>query len=62
VLKDEKEFEICKRRLDLDEVEFSYTESFSNNFSHILISRPEATSDIIIREIVIRLCPKEPKV
>lgn len=62
VLKDKKEFEICRRRLDLDEVEFSYAESFSSNFSHILIRPPEATSDIIIREIVIRLRPKEPKV
>jgi hypothetical protein len=62
VLKDEKKFEICRRRLDLDEVEFSYTESFSSNFSHILIRPPEATSDIIIREIVIRLRPKEPRV
>lgn len=62
VLKDKKEFEICQRRLDLEEVEFSYTESFSNNFSHILISRPEARSDIIIREIMIRLRPKDPNV
>jgi hypothetical protein len=61
VLKEEKEFEICRRRLDLDEVEFSYTESFSNNFSHILIRPPEATSDIIIREIVIRLVSKDQK-
>jgi hypothetical protein len=61
VLKDEKEFEVCRRKLGLDDVEFSYTESFSNNFSHILIRPPESTSDIIIREIVIRLRPKEQK-
>jgi hypothetical protein len=62
VLKEEKEFEICRRKLDLSEVGFSYTESFSNNFSHILIRPPESTSDIIIREIVIRLVQKEQKV
>jgi hypothetical protein len=61
VLKDEKEFELCRRKLDLDEVGFSYAESFSNNFSHILIRPPESTSDIIIREIVIRLRQKEQK-
>ncbi|MCE5261936.1 MAG: hypothetical protein LLG97_00210 [Deltaproteobacteria bacterium] len=62
VLREEKEFEISRRRLDLEDVEFSYTESFSNNFSHILIQPPESTSDIIIREIAIRLRPKEKRI
>jgi len=62
VLKEEKEFELYKRKLDLNEVEFSYAESISNNFSHILRRRPEPTSDIIIREIVIRLRQKEQKI
>jgi hypothetical protein len=62
VLKEERQFEICKRNLDLNEVGFSYAESFSNNFSHILIRPPESPSDIIIREIVIRLRQKEQKI
>jgi len=61
VLKEEKEFELCKRRLDLNQVDFSYAESISKNFSHILRRPPEPTSDIIIREIVIRLRQKEQK-
>ena len=60
VLKEEKEFELCKRRLDLQQVEFSYTESIANNFSHILMRSDESTSAIIIREIIIRLRQKEP--
>jgi hypothetical protein len=60
VLKEEKEFDLCKRRLDLNQVEFSYTESIANNFSHILMRSDEATSDILIREIIIRLQKKEP--
>ena len=62
VLKEEKEFAICRRKLDLDEVAFSYTESFSNNFSHILVHPPAPASDIIIREIAIRLRPRQPRI
>jgi hypothetical protein len=60
VLKEEKEFDLCKRRLDLNQVGFSYTESIANNFSHILMRSDESTSDILIREIIIRLRRKEP--
>lgn len=60
VLKEEKEFEIYRRELNLDQVGFSYTESIANNFSHILLRSDEAASDILIREIVIRLRRKEP--
>jgi hypothetical protein len=62
VLKEEKKFELCKRDLDLNQVGFSYTESISNNFSHILRRPPESPSDIIIREIAIRLRQKEQKI
>jgi hypothetical protein len=61
VLKEEKEFELCRRKLDLNQVRFSYTDSIFNNFSHILRRPPESPSDIIIHEIVIRLCQKEQK-
>ena len=60
VLKEEKEFEIYRRKLDLNQVEFSYTKSLANNFSHILIRSDEAASDILVREIIIRLQKKEP--
>jgi hypothetical protein len=60
VLKEEKEFEVYKRKLDLNEVGFSYPESIANNFSHILMRSDEAPSAILIREIIIRLQKKEP--
>jgi hypothetical protein len=60
VLKEEKEFELYRRKLDLNEVGFSYTESIANNFSHILMRSDEAPSAILIREIIIRLQKKEP--
>lgn len=60
VLKEKKEFELYKRNLELNQVEFSYTESIANNFSHILLRSDEAPSDMLIREIIIRLQKKEP--
>jgi hypothetical protein len=61
VLKMEKEFDLCRENLDLDQVEFSYADSFKKNFSHFLWS-DEASSDILISDIVIRLRQKEPVV
>jgi hypothetical protein len=58
VLKEKKEFDIYKRRLDLDRVGFSYTESFSKNFSHFLLKSGDP-SDILIRGITVRLVRKE---
>mgnify|MGYP001576298771 CR=1 FL=1 len=60
VLKEEKEFDLCKRKQDLNQVRFSYTESIANNFSHILTRSGESPSNILIREIIIRLRQKEP--
>lgn len=60
VLKEEKEFELYRRNLDLHQVGFSYTESISNNFSHILMRSNETPSAILIRDIIIRLRQKEP--
>jgi hypothetical protein len=60
VLKEEKEFDLCRENLDLDRVEFSYAESFKKNFSHLFRSATEASSDILIRDIVIRLRQKKP--
>jgi len=60
VLKEKREFEIYKSRLDLDRVGFSYTESFSKNFSHFLLKSGDP-SDILIRGITVRLVRKEEK-
>ncbi len=54
VLKDQREFDLCKQRLKLDQVEFAYTESFSRNFSHLLMT-PDDSPDVLIRGIIIRL-------
>ena len=59
ILKDQREFDLCKQRLKLDQVEFSYTESFSRNFSHLLRT-PDDSPDVLIRGIVIRLRQKGP--
>ena len=61
VLKEEKEFDLCKRKLDIHQVEFSYTGSIANNLPYILRRSPESPSDIIISEIIIRLRQKEQK-
>jgi hypothetical protein len=62
VLKEEKEFDLCKRNLDLNQVEFSYADSFYRNFSGILWNLIEPPSEIYIREIIIRLRQKEQKI
>ncbi|MHB8772285.1 MAG: hypothetical protein ACYC7J_14930 [Syntrophales bacterium] len=57
VLKDQREFDLCKQDLELEQVEFSYTDSLAKNFSHPL--RPaDGPSEVLIRGIVIRLCRK----
>jgi hypothetical protein len=61
VLKEEKEFDLCKRNLDLSQVEFSYAESFYRNFSGIVWNLIESPSEILIREIIIRLRQKDRK-
>jgi hypothetical protein len=58
VLKEEKEFELYRRKLDIDQVEFSYAESIANNLPNILMKSNESPSDIIIRQIIIRLREK----
>ncbi|MBE0556956.1 MAG: hypothetical protein IH628_06955 [Proteobacteria bacterium] len=57
VLKDQREFDLCKQSLKLDQVGFSYRSSFSKNFSHLLRT-PDDSPDVLIRGIVIRLCRK----
>ena len=59
VLKEGKDFEIWKRDLRLDEVEFSYGDSVVRNFSHILKSSSETPLPIVVREIKIRLRKRE---
>lgn len=59
VLKEEKDFDLYKSSLDLNEVNFSYTESSSRNFSGAFRRLFEPPADIVIRKITIRLCQKE---
>jgi len=59
ILRDQREFDLCKQDLKLDQVEFSYTESFSKNFSHLLVASDDSP-DVLIRGIVIRLRQKGP--
>ena len=59
ILKNQREFDFYKQSLKLDQVEFSYTESFIRNFSHLL-RPPDDSPDVVIRGVVIRLRQKEP--
>jgi len=61
VLKEEKSFDLHKRTLALDQVDFSYTESITRNFSRMFSGFFEPPPDMYIREITIRLCQKEPR-
>jgi len=60
VLKEEKSFDLHKKTLALDQVDFSYTESFNRHFSQLFRGFFKPPSDMYIREITIRLCQKEP--
>jgi len=62
VLKEEKNFDLYKRTLELHEVEFSYTESFVRNFTSIFRNLISTPSDILIRQIMIRLRPKDQEI
>jgi len=62
VLKEEKAFDLSKRALKLNQVNFSYTESFTRNFSRVFRNLTEPPSDILIRNMIIRLCEKEQKI
>jgi hypothetical protein len=59
VLKEEKDFDLYKSSLDLNEVNFSYAESSARNFSDTFRRLFEPPADIIIQKITIRLCQKE---
>jgi hypothetical protein len=61
VLKEEKDFDLYKRTLALDRVDFSYTGSFTRNLTKGWRNLVDPASDILIRDIVIRLRDKEPK-
>lgn len=58
VLKEEKDFDLYKRSLDLNEVNFSYVESSARNFSGAFRRLSEPPADIIIQKITIRLYQK----
>jgi hypothetical protein len=58
VLKEEREFELYKNSLELNEVNFSYAESSKRNFTDSFRRLFEAPPDIVIRKITIRLRPK----
>ena len=59
VLKEEKEFDLYKSSLDLNEVNFSYAESSARNFSGAFRRLFEPPADIVIQKISVRLCQKE---
>ncbi len=59
VLQEEKQFELYKEKLAVDQVEFSYSQSIADNLPRILLRSSESASDIVVREIVIRLIEKE---
>ncbi|MFA5179869.1 MAG: hypothetical protein WC405_00990 [Syntrophales bacterium] len=61
VLKEEKSFDLHKRALGLDQVDFSYPESITRNFSRMFGGFFEPPSDMYIREITIRLRYKKPR-
>jgi hypothetical protein len=61
VLEEEKRFDLHKRTLALDQVDFSYTESVTRNSSRMFIGFFEPPPDMYIRGITIRLCQKEPR-
>ena len=58
VLKEEKDFDLYKRSLDLNEVHFSYAESSVRNFSGAFRRLSEPPANIVIQRISIRLCRK----
>ncbi|MBN1663279.1 MAG: hypothetical protein JW943_06735 [Deltaproteobacteria bacterium] len=59
VLQEEKSFDLCKKALALDQVEFSYTESVTRNFFRQFSSFFEFPSDMYIRDITINLHQKK---
>ena len=59
VLKEEKDFDLCKSSLNLNEVNFSYAESSARNFSGTFRRLFEPPADIVIQKIIIRLCQKK---
>lgn len=59
VLKEERQFDLYKSSLDLNEVNFSYTESSARNFTGAFRRLFEPPADIVIRKISARLCLRE---
>jgi hypothetical protein len=62
VLKEEKDFDLCKSSLDLKEVNFSYAESSARNFSGTFRRLFEPPADILIQKVIIRLREKEQEI
>jgi len=59
VLQEERKFDLYKQNLGLKRVEFSYTGSFTRNLTRGWRNLMTPPSDILIREVVIRLREKE---
>jgi len=59
VLKEEREFDLYKNSLELNDVNFSYAESSKRNFTDAFRRLFEAAPDIMIRKITIRLRTQE---
>jgi hypothetical protein len=61
VLQEKEEFDLSKKHLALQDVEFSYTESAGRNFSRSFKELFDPPADMYIRDIKIRLRNKEPR-
>ncbi len=62
VLKEEKDFDLYKNSLELNDVNFSYAESSKRNFSDTFQRLFEPPADIVIRKITARLRQKEQEI
>jgi hypothetical protein len=61
VLQEERKFDLYRQNLGLKRVEFSYTGSFTRNLTKGWRNLMTPSSDILVREVVIRLREKEQK-
>lgn len=59
VLEEEKEFDLYKRALALDQVEYSYGKSMARNAFRTIHRLSEPSPDILLRDLKIRLRPQK---
>ena len=61
VLEEKKEFDLYKRALELEKVEYSYGRSMGRNAFRTFRRMAEPSPDIILRDLKIRLRAKKPQ-